>query len=190
MNENLLGNCRACGRQVSRRAKECPECREPQPTWTEEEYEKTRTPNKKRLSISLWDLDFFILGVLIISAIIFGFLEPFGFVVEPFVRVVIISLVIIDVIVGVLIAGDASSRGMNGFGWGTFTLFVPIMAVLVYLAVRKPRNIDDLPPNSQLKATTPAASLLDELQNLADLKEKGVLSEEEFQAANKKLIEE
>lgn len=44
----------------------------------------------------------------------------------------------------------------------------------------------------QMTAPTPTAtsSLSGELQNLADLKEKGVLSEEEFQAAKKKLIEE
>ena len=31
MNEDLLGKCRACGRQVSRKALECPDCREPNP---------------------------------------------------------------------------------------------------------------------------------------------------------------
>jgi len=35
MNEDLLGKCRACGRQVSRKALEC---REPNPTLTEQEY--------------------------------------------------------------------------------------------------------------------------------------------------------
>ena len=39
MNEDLLGNCRACGREVSRRALECPECGEPRPTLTEQEYQ-------------------------------------------------------------------------------------------------------------------------------------------------------
>ena len=54
----------------------------------------------------------------------------------------IFGLVIIEVIVGVLIARDASSRGMNGFRWGIFAFFVPIIAILIYLVVRKPRNID------------------------------------------------
>ena len=35
MNEDLLSKCRACGRQVSRKALEC---REPNPTLTEQEY--------------------------------------------------------------------------------------------------------------------------------------------------------
>ena len=36
MNEDLLGKCRACGRQVSRKALECPECQihEPVTNWT------------------------------------------------------------------------------------------------------------------------------------------------------------
>ena len=41
MNRNLLGECRACGREVSRRTSECPDCREPSPTLTEQEYQKT-----------------------------------------------------------------------------------------------------------------------------------------------------
>ena len=42
MNEDLLGKCRVCGREVSRRAKECPDCREPRPTMTEEGNEKKK----------------------------------------------------------------------------------------------------------------------------------------------------
>ena len=36
MNEDLLGKCRACGHQVSRKALECPECQihEPVTNWT------------------------------------------------------------------------------------------------------------------------------------------------------------
>ena len=44
MNEDLLGKCRACGREVSRRAYECPNCREPRPTMTEQEYKEQKTP--------------------------------------------------------------------------------------------------------------------------------------------------
>ena len=39
MNEDLLGNCRVCGRQVSRKVLECPE---PRPTMTEEGNEKKK----------------------------------------------------------------------------------------------------------------------------------------------------
>ncbi len=42
-------------------------------------------------------------------------------------------------IVGIVIAKDASSRGMNGFGWGIFVSSVCIVALPLYLIVRKPR---------------------------------------------------
>jgi len=43
-------------------------------------------------------------------------------------------------IVGILIGKDASSRGMSGFGWFLFTFALMIIAVPVYLVVRKPRQ--------------------------------------------------
>ena len=42
MNEDLLGKCRVCGRQVSRKTLECPQCGEPRPTMTEEGNEKKK----------------------------------------------------------------------------------------------------------------------------------------------------
>ena len=45
---------------------------------------------------------------------------------------------IIAAIIGVLIAKDANSRGMNGAAWGIFTFLVCIVAVPIYLIVRKP----------------------------------------------------
>ena len=58
MNRNLLGECRACGREVSRRASECPDCREPNPTLTEQEYQKTTISLYKKimdwLNTSVW----------------------------------------------------------------------------------------------------------------------------------------
>ena len=46
---------------------------------------------------------------------------------------------IIAAVVGVLIGKDASARGMNGAGWGIFTFLLCIVAVPIYLIVRKPR---------------------------------------------------
>jgi hypothetical protein len=46
---------------------------------------------------------------------------------------------IIAAVVGVLIGKDAQSRGMSGLGWGLFTFLLCIIAVPVYLIVRKPR---------------------------------------------------
>ena len=53
--------------------------------------------------------------------------------------VVIFSL-IIGAIIGVLIAKDANSRGMNGTGWGIFVFLICIVALPIYLIVRKPRT--------------------------------------------------
>jgi hypothetical protein len=46
---------------------------------------------------------------------------------------------VIAAIVGVLIGKDAASRGMSGIGWGLFSFFICIIAVPIYLVVRKPR---------------------------------------------------
>lgn len=46
---------------------------------------------------------------------------------------------IIAAVIAVLIGKDASSRGMSGLGWGIFTFFICIIAVPIYLIVRKPR---------------------------------------------------
>lgn len=45
---------------------------------------------------------------------------------------------IVATIIAVLIAKDANSRGMNGTGWGIFVFLICIVALPVYLVVRKP----------------------------------------------------
>jgi hypothetical protein len=45
---------------------------------------------------------------------------------------------IIAGIIGVVIGKDASSRGMNGFGWGLCTFLLCIITVPIYVIVRKP----------------------------------------------------
>jgi hypothetical protein len=51
----------------------------------------------------------------------------------------LVSLVIL-VVIAVLIGRDASSRGMNGVGWGIFSFLICIVAVPIYLIVRKPHQ--------------------------------------------------
>ena len=46
---------------------------------------------------------------------------------------------IIAAVIGVIIAKDASARGMSGFGWGLFTFLLCIVAIPIYLIVRRPR---------------------------------------------------
>ena len=43
-------------------------------------------------------------------------------------------------IVAIIIAKDAESRGMSGIRWGVFTFLISILAIPIYLIVRKPRN--------------------------------------------------
>ena len=98
---------------------------------------------------------------------------------------------VVLIISGILIGHDANSRGMNGWGWGIFTFLVLFVAVPVYHVVRKPRLTDELPSNSegQSNIVTPIVNLSDELQSLVQLKEQGMLTNDEFQLAKKKLIE-
>ena len=103
----------------------------------------------------------------------------------------LVFVLVISIVSGVLIARDANSRGMNGWGWGIFTFLVLIVAVPIYVIVRKPHMTNELPSNSAGKSnvTTPTVNLSDELQSLVQLKEQGMLTDDEFQLAKKKLIE-
>ncbi|MBV9881422.1 MAG: hypothetical protein JO276_00260 [Sphingomonadaceae bacterium] len=47
--------------------------------------------------------------------------------------------IIIAAVIAVLVAKDANARGMNGILWGIFTFFLCIIALPIYLVVRKPR---------------------------------------------------
>lgn len=46
---------------------------------------------------------------------------------------------VIAAVIGVLIGRDAESRGMSGLGWGIFSFLICLVAVPIYLVVRKPR---------------------------------------------------
>ena len=50
---------------------------------------------------------------------------------------------IIAIVIGILIGQDAKSRGMSGIGWGLFTFAICIIAIPIYLVVRKPRLEDE-----------------------------------------------
>lgn len=46
---------------------------------------------------------------------------------------------IVAIVIAVVIARDANQRGMSGLGWGIFTFLICIIAIPIYLVVRKPR---------------------------------------------------
>jgi hypothetical protein len=43
-------------------------------------------------------------------------------------------------VVAVIIGKDANNRGMSGLGWGIFTFLACIVAIPIYLIVRKPHK--------------------------------------------------
>jgi len=45
---------------------------------------------------------------------------------------------VVAIICGVLVGKDANQRGMNGAGWGVFVALLCIVALPIYLIVRKP----------------------------------------------------
>lgn len=55
----------------------------------------------------------------------------------------IIIALIISGVVAILIGRDAESRGMSGLGWGIFTFLICIVAVPIYVIVRKPVTDDE-----------------------------------------------
>lgn len=56
------------------------------------------------------------------------------------IAVIVIVLFIVHLIVAKLVVMDCNKRNMNIYGWGIFTLFLPIIAILTYLVVRNPRQ--------------------------------------------------
>jgi Short C-terminal domain/Phospholipase_D-nuclease N-terminal len=80
--------------------------------------------------------------------------------------------------------------------WILFLIFVPFLAALIYLIVRghgmRDRSIKEQADVRQHFETyvrqTAATSPVDELHKLNDLKEKGAISDEEFQKMKAKLI--
>ena len=45
--------------------------------------------------------------------------------------------------VALAIGADAKARGMSGLGWGVFTFLLCVIAIPIYLIVRKPRIDSD-----------------------------------------------
>lgn len=94
------------------------------------------------------------------------------------------------------------SRDMGGLAkalWVIFVIILPFLGVLVYLIVRggsmheraaqqaaqQQKALDEYVRHT---AGTPGTSTADQLSKLADLKEKGVISDSEFEAQKAKLL--
>jgi hypothetical protein len=94
------------------------------------------------------------------------------------------------------------SKDLSGWGkalWSIFVIFLPYLGVFVYLIARGHKMGEHAAQEAaaqeaQLRqyvqnvATTSGGSGADELAKLADLRDKGVISEEEFQQAKAKAL--
>jgi hypothetical protein len=102
----------------------------------------------------------------------------------------------------VVFADIFRSRDLSGWGkglWVFFIIIVPWLGVLIYLIARggkmHERQIEAAQAQEQAfrqyvqeTASTSGPSTADQLAKLADLKEKGVISEAEFQAEKAKVL--
>jgi hypothetical protein len=94
------------------------------------------------------------------------------------------------------------SRDLSGWGkalWFLFVLLIPLIGVLVYLIVRgssmHERQAQDIQQQDaearryiQQAAAEAPASTADQLTKLADLRERGVISAEEFEREKAKVL--
>jgi putative oligomerization/nucleic acid binding protein/phospholipase D-like protein len=92
---------------------------------------------------------------------------------------------------------DHQLSGVAKAVWVFFLVFLPFLGVLIYLIVRgdgmrdrtlKAQSDVQKEFDSYVRAQAHAASPADELHKLAELKDKGALSPEEFEQAKAKLL--
>ena len=95
---------------------------------------------------------------------------------------------------------DHELSGWGKFGWLLFIIVLPYLGVFVYLIARgqgmAARNVKQAQANAEAQrayiqsVAGPSAgpSTAEELSKLADLKDKGVLTDAEFQAQKAKLL--
>lgn len=91
----------------------------------------------------------------------------------------------------------SDSSGWSKAGWSIFVIFFPFLGVLVYLIAKggdmAQRDMETAKAIEQaqreyIRDAAGSTSSADELAKLADLKDKGVLSEEEFAAQKAKIL--
>jgi len=92
------------------------------------------------------------------------------------------------------------SHDMGGFAkalWVIFVIIAPFLGVFIYLIARggkmhersaKAAQAQEQAFNSYVKDVAGSSGTADQLAKLADLKDKGVLTEEEFQAQKAKVL--
>jgi hypothetical protein len=74
--------------------------------------------------------------------------------------------------------------------WVIFVLFLPLLGMLIYFIARPilPQDIQARERQEKAMQAAQAADITDKLAKLSELRDKGVISEEEFQAQKAKLL--
>lgn len=74
--------------------------------------------------------------------------------------------------------------------WVIFVLILPVLGMLIYFIARPilPQDIQAREQYEKSVEATHAADVTDKLAKLSELRDKGVISEEEFQAQKAKLL--
>ena len=92
------------------------------------------------------------------------------------------------------------SRDLSGWGkalWFIFVLFIPLIGVLVYLIVRggsmheravRQAQQQDQAARAYIRQAAGPESTADQLAKLADLRQKGVITQEEFDREKAKIL--
>ncbi len=108
----------------------------------------------------------------------------------------VIWIWILIAIFGDIFRSDDMGGGAKAL-WVIFVIVLPFLGILVYLVARggkmQQRSLDQAQRqkdafDAQVRQAAGASGGVDELAKLADLKEKGVLTDAEFQAQKAKLL--
>ena len=93
----------------------------------------------------------------------------------------LLTIIIVGLICGLISRAIAKGRGMvGGFWWGFFLWIIGIIVVAV-----KP---NDKAKNEHNYYVPPTQSFASELEKLAELKERGIITQEEFEEKKKQLL--
>ena len=111
------------------------------------------------------------------------------------VGLVLLAWLVVAVLMDVFRSSDLS--GLAKAAWVIAVILVPLIGVLVYVVARggemhdRARRIHqtlDRTGQESVDRTTASASLVEQLSGLADLRAKGILSKDEFDAAKAKTL--
>jgi uncharacterized membrane protein len=91
----------------------------------------------------------------------------------------------------IIIFADIFKRDISGLakaGWVIFIIILPLLGILIYLITRPKPTPEELQAMEREARQAAGISTAEELQGLADLHDRGALTDEEFAAEKKKLL--